>query len=97
MLTALFAPFAGQRNAISFSPRGGSSYMLRAKTEADEAGREPPQKRQPSNEPHQEWRRHFCGARQHAADHPVLQDHLEPLRRAGRKFAPALHGFEIPL
>jgi hypothetical protein len=48
--------------------------MLRAKAETDEAGGEPPQKRQPSQEPHQEWRRHLCGARQHAADHPVLQD-----------------------
>ena len=71
--------------------------MLGTKAKADEAGGEPPQKRHPPQEANQEWRRHLCGARQHAADHAVLQDHLEPLGRSRRKLAAALHGFEIPL
>ena len=71
--------------------------MFGAKTEADEAGGEPPQQRHPSEEPHREGRRHLCGACQHPAYHPVLQDHLEPLRRARRKLAATLHGLELPL
>src|SRR4051812_16449369 len=77
--------------------RSASTYVLGAEAEADEAGGEPLQQRHPSQETDREWRRHLCVARQHAADHAVLQDHLKPLRRARRKLAPALHGFEIPL
>src|SRR5882757_3336604 len=84
-------------NNGAFQPGSASTYMLGAEAEADEAGGEPPQQRHPSQETDREWRRHLCVARQHAADHAVLQDHLKPLRRARRKLAPALHGFEIPL
>ena len=71
--------------------------MFGAKAEADYAGREPPQKRHPPQQPDRQRRRHLCGACQHASDHSILQDQLEPLRCARRKLAAALNGFEIPL
>ena len=69
--------------------------MLGAKAEADQARRDAPQKRDPVQKAHGEWRCHLCAAPQHAADHPVLHKHLEPLRRARRKLAAAMYGIEI--
>jgi hypothetical protein len=37
----------------------------------------------------------LLGSAQHAADHPVLDEHLHPLREAGGQLASALHSLQI--
>ena len=69
--------------------------MLRAKSEAEQSGRQPLQQRHSAEHAQRQRWRYFLGAFEDAADDPVLHEDLYRLYRPGGKFAPALNGVKI--
>ena len=68
--------------------------MLGTRTNADEARRQPAQKRKPAKEPADE-RQRIAVAGRLAADNVAMNEYLHPLDQAHRPFAPSLDFLEI--
>ena len=47
------------------------------------------------HQPQKQWQGWPPPAAQHAADHPILQEHLQALRKSGRQLPPPLHRVEV--
>src|SRR5205823_15117534 len=71
------------------------SDMLRAKSEAEQSGRQPLQQRHSAEHAQRQWWRYFLGAFEDAADDPVLHEDLDRLHRPGREFTPPLNSVEV--
>ena len=65
--------------------------MLRAKSEAEQSGRQPLQQRHSAEHAQRQRWRYFLGAFEDAADDPVLHEDLDRLHRPGREFTPPLN------
>ena len=71
--------------------------MLGPKPEADQTGRKAAQQWALAEEPNSQRRRQLPGTLEYAADHPVLNKELEPLRGTSRELAAALDRSKIVL
>src|ERR1700738_2555258 len=79
------------------SRRGRRHDMLGTKPEAEQAGWNAAQQRPLPEEPKSQRRRELPGTLEYAADHPVLDEELELLRRAGRELPSALDRLQVVL
>src|SRR5437870_4728883 len=73
----------------------GRPHVLRPKSHADESSGDPAQERESPQEPQGPRGGELCTAPDHAAEDPVLDEHLEALGDPGRELPPPLHPPEV--
>src|SRR5579884_1980447 len=88
------------RRLVKSRPSAGArclrtSDVLRAEPEPDNPRRQPPQHLRTAHHPEGQRCTRPLRARQHAADHTLLDEDLESLGEPRRQLAPALHAAQV--